>query len=591
MYRVLSFTDWNMRLITCPSLSNEFCLSTQHHHFFWKLMAFQLRDEAGLYLPSSFTPAKPERWQSWRGVFMSLWRTRGLWDSAVPGPSTRDELQLFVAARFRPLSHRFSTFCTDATEHGKHAMLPLHQQVQLMKLKHNISAQEALRRLSSRTKQCPGDPWANGLVLEHRSHQDQEPHPSENSTTPHPEQAEQEQSEEDDDGAESLISSGCLVTPQPSQNCVVTRSAGVGFRNYHFNAVFKDSASQPEVFREAAQPLVVDFINGMNASFVCYGQTGSGKTHTMFGSEGQPGVVHMACEEVITAIEQRRERGLVDSRLEISFVEIFGEHVSDLLANGHAVTTHMVLEGTRAVPLVTAQDLRAALAEGDARKRQSATLMNDRSSRAHSLVILRLTQQRFGSEEEVVSDFIFADLGGSEQIKKSKVTGEQVQEAININLGLLALKKCIEALRRKHRHVPFKESKLTTLLSPALGGDSKTTVVVTCAAEDHFAPETIQTLRFGVACGNVTNRLARQQDAALEAAVAFINEEIVSLQQVITKKERWLTHRETFIDGHGEVQIKSTSRMTGAEEEHARVEDLVRRRGELLGSALSAALA
>merc|ERR1712070_179447 len=161
---------------------------------------------------------------------------------------------------------------------------------------------------------------------------------------------------------------------------------------------------------------------------------------------------------------------------------------------------------------------------------------------------------------------------------------------ININLGLLSLKKCIEALRRKHHHVPFKESKLTTLLSPALGRDSKTTVVVTCAPEDRFASETIQTLRFGVACGSVANHLAAQQDAALEAAVAFINEEIVNLQQVIKKKERWLTHRETFIDAFGEVQIKSTSRMTGAEEEHARVEDLVRRRGELLDSASSAAL-
>ena len=35
------------------------------------------------------------------------------------------------------------------------------------------------------------------------------------------------------------------------------------------------------------------------------------------------------------------------------------------------------------------------------------------------------------------------------QIKKSQVTGGQLVEAVNINLGLLALKSCITALRRR----------------------------------------------------------------------------------------------------------------------------------------------
>jgi hypothetical protein len=35
------------------------------------------------------------------------------------------------------------------------------------------------------------------------------------------------------------------------------------------------------------------------------------------------------------------------------------------------------------------------------------------------------------------------------------VLGDQMREAVYINLGLLALKKCIEALNSKSEHVPY----------------------------------------------------------------------------------------------------------------------------------------
>ena len=75
-----------------------------------------------------------------------------------------------------------------------------------------------------------------------------------------------------------------------------------------------------------------------------------------------------------------------------------------------------------------------------------------RSSRAHSLLLLDLEQtivSRGGHGDEVTvrSQLCLADLGGSEQIKKSGATGETQREATEINLGLLALKQC-------SKHVP-----------------------------------------------------------------------------------------------------------------------------------------
>lgn len=136
--------------------------------------------------------------------------------------------------------------------------------------------------------------------------------------------------------------------------------------------------------------------------------------------------------------------------------------------------------------------------------------MNERSSRAHALLLLDLSQLDKNTGAEVTSHMCFADLGGSEQVRshrsictdicindrsrrlgadlshekmmnqhenvlmpghvwqvlKSEVAEmnlreagflqkeTRMQEAVNINLGLLSLKACIQALVEK-TYVPY----------------------------------------------------------------------------------------------------------------------------------------
>lgn len=70
------------------------------------------------------------------------------------------------------------------------------------------------------------------------------------------------------------------------------------------------------------------------------------------------------------------------------------------------------------------------------------------------------------------------DLAGSERISKTDATGDRLKEAQCINKSLSALGDVIQALgeRRKGSHVPFRNSKLTHLLQPSLGGNSKVSV-------------------------------------------------------------------------------------------------------------------
>ena len=213
------------------------------------------------------------------------------------------------------------------------------------------------------------------------------------------------------------------------------------------------------------------------------------------------------------------------------------------------------------------------LRRGDAQKRRAATAMNERSTRAHSVFVIGVRQERADTGGVLESRLFLVDLGGSERLGKSKANaaakalvlmeGEEeksrislreyyeqrrrLQETLNINTGLFALKKVIDALHGKEKalregrpapHVPYQHSKLTMLLSASLGGNAKTAVVVTASAEPRHAVESIQSLRFGERCRRVENQAGVSQ-AALARALAAIDTEIEAVEALIVRDERW----------------------------------------------------
>jgi hypothetical protein len=58
---------------------------------------------------------------------------------------------------------------------------------------------------------------------------------------------------------------------------------------------------------------------------------------------------------------------------------------------------------------------------------------------------------------------------GSERISKSEATGDRLKEAQHINKSLSALGDVMAALGAKKPHIPYRNSKLTTVLQDSLG--------------------------------------------------------------------------------------------------------------------------
>ena len=99
------------------------------------------------------------------------------------------------------------------------------------------------------------------------------------------------------------------------------------------------------------------------------------------------------------------------------------------------------------------------------------------------------------------------DLAGSEKVAKTHVSGTQLDEAKGINKSLSTLGKVIHALTdHKSTHIPYRDSKLTRILTESLGGNSKTCLIIAWSPSPYNELETMSTLRFGTAARNIKNK-------------------------------------------------------------------------------------
>ncbi|KAJ0391091.1 hypothetical protein ATCC90586_010821 [Pythium insidiosum] len=71
-----------------------------------------------------------------------------------------------------------------------------------------------------------------------------------------------------------------------------------------------------------------------------------------------------------------------------------------------------------------------------------------------------------------------------------------MKEAQAINKSLSALADVFQALAKKSQHVPYRNSKLTYVLQPALSGDGKTLMMVNLSPTMASLDESICSLRF-----------------------------------------------------------------------------------------------
>lgn len=86
-----------------------------------------------------------------------------------------------------------------------------------------------------------------------------------------------------------------------------------------------------------------------------------------------------------------------------------------------------------------------------------------------NFLLTSLTRITIKCDDRPISKVWMVDLGGSERLLKTGATGRTMDEGKAINLSLSALADVISALKRKRTHVPFRNSKLTQILTDSIG--------------------------------------------------------------------------------------------------------------------------
>lgn len=306
---------------------------------------------------------------------------------------------------------------------------------------------------------------------------------------------------------------------------------------FSFDRVFAQDSTQEEVYRYSADPLVEQVLAGYNVTMFAYGQTGSGKTFTMEGVPEARGIIPRMVEHIFDAI-MGEEMEMYQYFVRVSYVEIYNEKIRDLLepaSQDLRVREHrdkgVYIEDATQPYVGDPEEVLQLMAQGHLNRAVTATGMNDTSSRSHAVFMLALEQKNVETDAKKKSKLMLVDLAGCEKVRKTGATGKVMREAQNINRSLSCLGTVINCLTTGKTHIPYRDSKLTRLLSDSLGGNSKTCIIVTASPCIYNIEETISTMRFGTNCKRIKNKPKVNQ----ELSVAEYKKMVAILERQITK--------------------------------------------------------
>ena len=329
-----------------------------------------------------------------------------------------------------------------------------------------------------------------------------------------------------------------------------------GVVQYAFDKVYGDGSTTSSLYNQSVRSIVKSALEGINGTIFAYGQTGSGKTYTILGTNDNPGVLMLAINDIFSQLSS--PSSMYEHTLKVGMLEIYNEELRDLLAppqnRWHAGERLQIKEdpvlgvkvnGLQEEVVTSKQRVKNLISKGLHRRQTGATKLNLESSRSHTIFRMVIETRHKGavnkksSKSVKVSTLNFVDLAGSERLAKSGNTGIRAQESTQINLSLMQLGNVISKLSmgRPGEFIPYRNSNLTRILQPSLGGNARTVIVATMSHASLHAEETSHTLRFAARAKTVTNHVLVNEVVSDNALVKQYKREIQVLQQELKKKE------------------------------------------------------
>jgi DNA uptake protein ComE-like DNA-binding protein len=296
--------------------------------------------------------------------------------------------------------------------------------------------------------------------------------------------------------------------PQPSRTVRIPNPKNdAELYTFQFNSVYGHNATQQDLFDGEVAPTVKHLYKGFDVTLFAYGVTGTGKTHTMRGGKSltDRGVI----PRLLSAVYRRARKiekdsaGTTTVQVAMSYYEIYNDRVYDLFEPPEKRTTaglpirdnngKSVVVGLTERPCSNLREFEHLYDQANVNRSTSATKLNAHSSRSHAILCVKLTQT--SDDRTLISCASAIDLAGSEDNRRTENNKDRMVESASINKSLFVLAQCVEAISKKHSRIPYRESKMTRILS--LGQNNGLTVMIlNLAPVRSYHLDTLSSLNF-----------------------------------------------------------------------------------------------
>ena len=209
-----------------------------------------------------------------------------------------------------------------------------------------------------------------------------------------------------------------------------------------------------------------------------------------------------------------------------AFVQLYLESIQDLLdPDSREIRIRedpekgVYLEGVQWFKCNSPEECSKIFHKGEINRNTECTKMNAHSSRSHAILIMKIEKSIKITNPKNIKNIKNADrlltcsylhlvdLAGSERVRKTGATEMRLEEAKKINLSLLCLGNVISSLTNPNvSHISYRDSKLTRLLKESLGGNAKTSLIVTVSPSSYNTEETMSSLYFALRAMKVQNK-------------------------------------------------------------------------------------
>lgn len=142
--------------------------------------------------------------------------------------------------------------------------------------------------------------------------------------------------------------------------------------------------------------------------------------------------------------------------------------------------------------------------------------LNSASSRSHCILSLNIEGVDIEGGGIISSKLQLVDLAGSERASLTGNEGLALKESIEINKSLFTLRQVITTLAGSREgesaFVPYRDSKLTSLLKQSIGGNSFCLMIACLCPCDQFYEENLSTLAYATKASCIANDPVKNLD-------------------------------------------------------------------------------